>query len=619
MERYYCMETNGNKTIPASKVTNVKGIYMKCFKISGVLDRYSLKRRIFKLFISIFFISTVSLVIFASIISRDAAIQKAVSNSDNKLTLISKQFNTLITSIEYNIKIFSTNTSLLDNIVGNKNDDHGIVSDIDLLFNINDVVFNYISLQRYIEEVRIVLSDGKVYSTLTNSITHDIKTTETMTYQDAIAKRGQLTWYDNHETFNSLNKNDISAITVTKAIIDKSTGNYLGVISLNIREDPILSIYSDISSGHTGKYFIVNRNGIMVSTPDKSVIYSSVKYEPFFKWILNNTGKPKIFRVNNVNTLVISTPLSKIDWYLVSFIPMKELNEESYKIIKVIILIGLACMFVAVIMSFVFIRNITNPVSKLVEFTKKVSEGNFDEEIHLASRDEISTLAWHFNIMIKSIRQLIIKNELEQKKKREYELMLIQSQVNPHFFYNTLDCVRSLIVNNEYEGALDVTVSLGEFYKGVLSKGNDLISISEELNLTVNYLKIQQIIQRNKFDFDVDFDDRIMECNILKLTLQPVVENSIVHGFREANRDGLIHITGKLEFCKIIIEIMDTGKGIENNEIINILNSRDQGKKKSFGLSNINERIKLQFGPEYGIRINSAIGEGTRVTIEIPF
>lgn len=355
--------------------------------------------------------------------------------------------------------------------------------------------------------------------------------TESGVYKDAVDKKGKIIWHDIHEMVTQDNIKNTSAWNLTKLIVNISNGGYKGIVSVDIKQDAISSVYANVKNGKTGEIFIVNRNGYIVSSLKKENLYTSIRDEYYFKWILNNdTGK--IFKVNGRSVLITSMPLNNLNWYIVSAVPIKELTEENSKITLTIILLGFILIILTIIISFILARNITKPISRLVTFTKRVSEGNLDMEINIDRDDEISKLAEHFNMMIKSIKELLLKNYMVQKKKREYELSLLRSQVNPHFLYNTIENIRSLTFKGDSQGAFKVATNLGNFYKGVLSKGRDVITIEEEVNLTVNYLKIQKIRHEDLFDYKLDIDENILKNSILKLTIQPVVENSINHGFR---------------------------------------------------------------------------------------
>lgn len=177
--------------------------------------------------------------------------------------------------------------------------------------------------------------------------------------------------------------------------------------------------------------------------------------------------------------------------------------------------------------------------------------------IYIDSKDETGDLAAHFNLMVKKLNELILRNKYEQKKKREYELSLLQAQIKPHFLYNTLESVRSLILRNDNDLAFDTITNLGNFYKDVLNGGDNIITVEKEIKLTKNYMKIQQIRHEDLFNFNIEVDNNILKCSILKLTLQPIVENSIKHGFRGTGIKGLISIKGFKKGNDMLIKIID--------------------------------------------------------------
>jgi two-component system sensor histidine kinase YesM len=203
----------------------------------------------------------------------------------------------------------------------------------------------------------------------------------------------------------------------------------------------------------------------------------------------------------------------------------------------------------------------------------------------------------------------------EQQQKKEYELSALQSQINPHFLYNTLESITSLIQLNRNDDAILVVKALAKFYRTTISNGKTIITIKEELSNIENYLIIQNIRYQHKLAYTIDIDDNILDNKIIKLSLQPIVENSIYHGIRPLKRLGHIHIIGKKYSKGIIISIIDNGIGIDPNKI-NIL-KKSKGNPTSFGLWSVDQRIKLYFGSIYGVKIQNVF-QGTHIDILLP-
>lgn len=282
-------------------------------------------------------------------------------------------------------------------------------------------------------------------------------------------------------------------------------------------------------------------------------------------------------------------------------------------LVAVLILIG----FFAVIIQ----RSITNPVSSLYEATTKVASGDFSVRASIDSNDEVALLANSFNHMTEDLEVMVNQISEDERKMRDAEIRLLQEQINPHFLYNTLDTIIWLMEAGSKEKAIDMVMSLSSFFRLVLSGGKDFISIKdEELHIT-SYLEIQKIRYSDILDFDISIDPSVYDYKILKLTLQPIVENALYHGIKYKRAKGTITVLGYKENDLIKLEVMDDGVGMNEEALAALRDTISKPCKetrKGFGLANVNERIRMNFGVEYGMTIESEEGIGTSVMVTIP-
>jgi two-component system sensor histidine kinase YesM len=250
---------------------------------------------------------------------------------------------------------------------------------------------------------------------------------------------------------------------------------------------------------------------------------------------------------------------------------------------------------------------------------RKVKLGKMDLRVDFNSNDEIGMLGEGFNNLMEKVQELMKEIYNEQKWKREYEFKLLQSQIKPHFLYNTLETIISFIKLDMKENAVKTTKSLAGFYRTSLSKGNDIITISNEVDLNSNYLSIQKLRYTEYLDYKLEFDEEILKYSIPKLTLQPLIENSIYHGLKQKEEKGHLIIKGYKEDNKIKIEVIDDGVGISKDRIYSLLNpSNEVDKSIDFGISSINSRLKLLYGEKYGLEIESELGEYTKIIVNLP-
>lgn len=298
-----------------------------------------------------------------------------------------------------------------------------------------------------------------------------------------------------------------------------------------------------------------------------------------------------------------------------------QLNKQVSSFIFLIVIIVSLIVAMVVAVTILLLNSITKPIGKLCKVTGQISEGDFSVRTKVDTSDEIAVLGESVNEMTEKLEVMVNKIKEDERKMRYAELRLLQEQINPHFLYNTLDTIVWLIEGKDSENAVKMVVSLSEFFRLVLSKGKEYITIQEEELHILSYLQIQQARYRDILEYDVDMSQEIYPYKILKMTLQPLVENALYHGIKYKRAKGKITVTGSLKNQKIHLMVEDNGVGMEQEELDQLRIEIQRPCKETesgFGLANVNERIRMNFGAEYGMTIESAKGEGTRVKIVIP-
>ena len=285
---------------------------------------------------------------------------------------------------------------------------------------------------------------------------------------------------------------------------------------------------------------------------------------------------------------------------------------------SILIAVLIAVVAVSAVM---IVSGILQPIRQLNSVTEKIAKGDFNARAQVNSDDEVAELAVSFNKMAGNMQSLIDKVKEDERKMRKADLRLLQEQIQPHFLYNTLDTIVWLIESNEPDEAVTMVVTLSDFFREILSKGKEFISIKEEEKHISSYLQIQEMRYRDILEYDIQLDQVIYKYQILKLTLQPVVENALYHGIKYKRAKGCIHIHGEKEGDIIRLTVRDDGVGMDEEELAQLRQQIEkpcQETEKGFGLANVNERIHMYFGYEYGMKIESEKGKGTTVEIVIP-
>lgn len=392
----------------------------------------------------------------------------------------------------------------------------------------------------------------------------------------------------------------------------------LGIIRIDVNEREINRVYRDIKLGNSGYVFIANKDGYILSHSDTGKLFKHIGNDPAFA--ASFSGKQGYYRKNIEGKDVLVTYYTSSDQNLVyiGVVPFDELTREaeiSRRMMIVVILVGLILAFIIVSIASM---KITEPINKLSRLMQKVEEGNMDVLVNINRKDEIGTLGRSFNSMTRKLKTLIEEVYVNKLSRKEAELKALQAHINPHFLYNTLDVIywSSRLENAPKTG--EIVSALAKLFKLGLNKGNEITTVEKEVEHLKSYLVIQKVRYDEEPDIVIDVDPALYGCSIIKLILQPLVENALIHGIADLReRKGKIRITGIEYTDGILFEVTDNGVGMDETRIKEIFDGLVEDKK-GYGVKNVDERIKLYFGEQYGVSIYSVKGEGTRVEVRVP-
>jgi two-component system sensor histidine kinase YesM len=297
------------------------------------------------------------------------------------------------------------------------------------------------------------------------------------------------------------------------------------------------------------------------------------------------------------------------------------LNQQIQRFTIACGLLLLILATLTVIITYRITADILHPINLLYDATKKVSEGDLDARADVHSKDELETLANGFNDMAANMQKLINKIKEDEQKMHVLDLRLLQEQINPHFLYNTLDTIVWLIEGNKADKAVNMVITLSNFFRLVLSKGKEIISLREEEQHISSYLEIQEMRYHDILEYDIQINQELSKYQILKLSLQPLVENALYHGIKYKRAKGYIHISGRKSGEVLYLTVSDNGIGMDETELQELRKEIERPcreTERGFGLANVNERIRMYYGSEYGMKIESEKGKGTTVQLIIP-
>ena len=438
-------------------------------------------------------------------------------------------------------------------------------------------------------------------------------------YADAVGK------YDHYNLTSSHVQNVISGerpwvITLSRGIRNYTgEGDSDGVVFIDLNYSAISELCTQNSVGTKGYVFILDQDGNIVYHPQQQQLYNELQTENI-SLIMNaktdvvTAGKgddEKIYALSHSETT---------GWTIVGCMNMSELLKNSRKARSIYVLVALGLIAVALVISSEIAKNITFPIQKLRDSMKRVQKGDFSAaEIEVYSDNEIGSLTRSFNVMTHKIQDLMAQNIQEQEQKRKIELKALQSQINPHFLYNTLDSIIWMAEGKKNEEVVLMTASLARLLRQSISIENELVTIGQEIEYVRSYLTIQKMRYKDKLEFEINVDSRITHAQIIRLVLQPIVENAIYHGLKYKESKGMLKVHGYELGERIIIDITDDGVGMDEETLKHIYDKHKVNyHSNGVGVYNVQQRLVLYYGKEYGIIYHSEKGKGTTATVVIP-
>ncbi len=434
-------------------------------------------------------------------------------------------------------------------------------------------------------------------------------------YNEVMKKKGSyILAYNAGGIFNPVSFEG-SFISLIRVINDLHTQSPLGILVLNIPESVLEKSCYDMTNNPDAEILLMDSQDNILIDSDNTSGFDLTKF------IYDNeklNKKYTLWKSEQTEYMVSYLKIDETGWKVASIIPYRELSKESGFIGLVTFLLVAVNSLLLFVGSIFISRTITVPIKKFCEAMKGIEKGEFKKVQLKAGKDEIGRLRDGYNTMVEEIQKLIFRIVEEQKLKRKTELEVLQAQIKPHFLYNTFDSISSLALSGKNQDVYNIMKALGNYYRTSLSRGKELITIGEELDVVSNYLKIQKYRYEDMFSVEYDIDEEVKKYKILKLVLQPFVENALYHGIRPMQKSGSIYIGAKYHGDAVELIIADNGMGMTDEDVQRLTSGKTAQEKNSFGIWGTIERLKILYGIEEVVTIESSPGNGTRVVIRIP-
>lgn len=482
----------------------------------------------------------------------------------------------------------------------------------------NTILRSFITSRDDIESINVLLR-GRSYSVGATKVMNKFQT-----YNELEDSTGKPIWLTTqHEEIEILSgRFDKYYFSLGRKIIDFNTLEDYGVLTIDLEEIILEQSYKNLFDDRYSDIFICDAEGKIVSHRDKDKINSTITSEPYVDEIISNGTNNGFVQYldGNIENIAIYSTLDANGWKIIKTIPTNNLYKEINEIQSYFVMGGSIYALVILLFMIIFSIRYTEPMIKMMSVIKKIEKGDLSARMEVQTHDEIGELGHGLNKMIAEMETLIDKLVKEEKIKKEVELEALHAQINPHFLYNTLNTIKWMAKIQGAKSISNAITALTKLLRISINLGQEMIPLEEEIEYVKNYIVIQKLRFNESFTIDYNIQEDCLSNELPKLILQPIVENSIIYGVEDGTENLKIQINAYKKEDNLLIEVIDNGPGMDSHIMENILRqSSDSHKFSKVGLNNVNQRIKLYFGSEFGLTIKSKREEGTKITITIPY
>ncbi|AIQ47475.1 histidine kinase [Paenibacillus sp. FSL R7-0273] len=532
--------------------------------------------------------------------------QKNVAQTAGLFTLLYKGYDALSKSLSNNFEMVRLLNETTDEPAVAYINEQTITNIIGSIFYSRDDLVG----------IHVITDKGKIYNygNYMNVVDPDYRATDW--YKQLRASSGKMVWlgvYD-HSLIDQVEDSPVFAFG--RQIFDLNEHKPIGIVLYETNPEPVLDALDNLKLGEHSQVYLMSQDGRFVSSAtDPTPAVENLPALPVYE---------KVMVKQEADRLIVASKLSFSGWWVMSITPDKDLNVELVELKRYLLIVISVLILVSTLIAFIVSRTISSPLKKVIREMRQVEVGNFRGMVKVSSYQEINILVAAFNRMVRRIEELIERVKLSSVSEKNAELHALQSQVNPHFLYNTLDMIYWMLdeEGNEQLGELVLSLSSMFRYSSHWEDGAE-VTLAEELEQTGHYLAIISIRLEGRLQIVTDIGDRWLGITLPKMTVQPVIENAVKYGLEPLDRQGILKVYTCEEdnILKLVIE--DNGNGMTEAELQRLLDSLDgrgprEPGKGGIGLQNLHRRLQHMFGDSYGLQIQSYPGIGTRVSILLP-
>ena len=582
-----------------------------------------LKNRIFFSFIICFICIMILILSVFQFSSQKYFSQLAVTSTRRELASITDNLeSTLQHMIDYSISV-SINDEIIRIAKMYPTPPESAAEQYEVRRQINTVINTIIGLSPNIAMWDIMAADGSFFCAggyeLSGLESFD---SESLIRQHQNARQAMITGpYFYLPARETLRENGKYVFLISKPIVDLNTREIYGYLTFFVESSSVASPFINYRPDNSEvTFYIVNEANRILLASDLE--YMGRKVQELFSFSQQDMEQlEEQGYLIGTGMVYCATKMDWPDWNLIHVIPMEELMEERRLFAQMFLICVFLAMSIFAILSWWNARTISEPILELSSVMKNVVKEAYTPAKVPDASEEIQILYGGYNTLVEQTQELLQTIYEEEREKNEYQFRLIQEQIKPHFLYNTLEMIKSMIDLGIYEEAGEAISTLARFYRYSLSKGSDIITIGTEIDMVKQYLYIEKLRHMEYFDYKIECEKGTEIYVIPKLILQPILENAIVHGTASDGRMCFVSLDVKDVGATIKITVTDDGNGIDPEKLRRLNEDLEElrgEEKKSFGLFSINRRVRLLYGSKYGIRLESEPGKGTAVILCIP-
>ena len=586
-------------------------------------EKTNCRRRGFKSIRSTVFATASSLVLVAIVIVVAFSLRYTQNSIYENSSLYTQ---TIVRQMNQNIDSYITYMENIASIISESEDAQGFLfGEEDIAEHRKRLVEQFgiiINGREDIRNIGIVRKDGRVlFNDGTQEKNENLDLSTQQWYQSAISSGKNSVVTSSHVQHVIKNERPW-VITLSRSIEDGiGDSKEKGVVFIDLNYSAISELCDQNSIGEKSYIYILNQDGNIVYHPQQQQLYNELQTENIDIVLdADPQGEPVISGSGNDSRVYTFAKSEKTGWMVVGCMNMNELTRSSRQGQFIYVMTAVILIIIALLFSNHISRAISRPIQKLRDSMAKVQEGDFSATVmEVPEQNEIGSLTRSFNVMIHQIEELMKQNRIEQEQKRKSELKALQSQINPHFLYNTLDSIIWMAEGKKNEEVVLMTSSLAKFLRQSISNEDQQVSIGQEVEYARSYLTIQKMRYKNKLEYEIYLEASIKSCQIVKMVLQPIIENAIYHGIKYKEGMGMVTVRGYEKDGCVVLEVADNGVGMDEETLKHIFERHKVNyRSNGVGVYNVQKRLKLYYGNDYGITYESEKGMGTKAVITIP-